>query len=108
MASRIQPDAVLTKVGSNLDFLKNWTRDNEGTFSRVMEQLADENPVKFAEIFVRVQTITAPPKETKTDINIKVDTDFQKLQALAGTIDTAHRLEKGNEKTEFTNYEELK
>lgn len=105
----MNPNATLTKLGSNLEFLKDWTASNEQVFAGAMQCLAEENPAKFAELYLRAQTMIMEPKDNKpkTNINISVKGDMDTLKTLAGTVDPARKIESPSQKTEFTKYEEL-
>lgn len=106
---KFSPSAALAKVGSNLDFLKDWTKDNEEVFSECMRALAEENPAKFADLFLRAQAMIMDPKDPKpkANININVKSDMDGLKALSSTIDPARFLETSKSKTEYAPYEEV-
>ena len=104
----INTDSTLAKVGSNLAFLRDWSTSNEETFVQVMNCLAEEKPDRWAELFLRVQDKIAAPKEQSPKVNLHINADMQKLQALATTIDPKNRIEPENQKSEYANFEELK
>ena len=100
-----------TLLGSNLQFLKEWETANEETFEMVMAKLAEEKPEKWVDIYMKVHQAIAPVKEnkTQTNISIKVDKDFDKLQALAGgAFGSAPQLESEGLKTTYSDYEEIR
>lgn len=110
MSNRINVnDDLPTLLGRNVKFLDSWANANEEVFEDVMRRLAEEKPEKWVDIYMRVSQTIAPSKENKntTNINVKIDSDFDKLTALAGVAVPGKMLESQSNRTEYAKFEEI-
>lgn len=99
-----------SKASENLAFLRSWANANEDTFTRCMDILAEEDPKRFAEIYVKVKSLTQP-KETNTNVNVSIENKnsaIEKLATLASVTDSMHRIEAPGRRTRYAEYQEIK
>lgn len=109
MVKTVKEHLQSPKASENLAFLRSWANVNEETFARCMDILAVDNPIKYAEIYLKVKTLTQP-KETNTNVNVNIQNNnaIEKLATLASVTDTAHRIESPGRKTQYAEFQEIK
>ncbi len=95
------PNADLPNlVAKNFAYLSDWVNQNEPEFERVMSVLAQQNPAKYADVYVKAMQILSVqskvPAKMKVEHVVK-DEDIAKLQRLSG-----------EKRDKFDEYEEVK
>lgn len=92
-------------VGEDKSFLQNWAKRNADTFERAMELVFEENPYKFAELYLKVikESKDLPvPQKINATINQTNNTQINKLDAASEIQDTSWR-----RNGEFAVYEDI-
>ena len=91
------------KALSSDNFLRDWAIRNEHAFEDVMEQLRDELPQKWADLYLRIKmeaTKTSLEKQAKNNIE-NINVNINKLDTLGDIKDSSWREPKA------TQYEEV-
>lgn len=97
------------KASAQKEFIRDLLARHQDKFEDVMNIIAECDPVRYAELYVKLSTHLIP-KQNQLNVNVGLNQDYQALQALASTRVGADR-QLGFERTEEirdADFEELK
>lgn len=72
------------KASAQKEYIRDLLARNQNKFEEVMDLIAENDPVKYAELYVKL-SLHLIPKQNQLNVSVGLNQDYQALQALATT-----------------------